>query len=302
MAPQPEGNGTGDGRWLRSDNQKTWGAFLQWLVTSRLRVTTGFPTFDRATAGGLQEGWLVSIVGVDQSGKSNFALSCALHAMAAGHNVGVINLDMDWHLWYLRILAQIGNVNASEILEREQFELGEQEKLVAVMEKVQCLPGALIVDDSMPTTITDVTTSINEMVAQNARLVIVDYLQLIESDHAGNFVERFDDVVKGVRRAARRNRIPILCVAQLNRKAKEDEEGPRVYHVLGGTALERHGDINIVIDHRATELGNGIEKFKMNIEKNRPVGRLLSWEMRFERKTLSLTELTSEWQTSAYQS
>ncbi len=294
--------GNGKDVWRRSDDAQTWGSFLQWLVTSRLKVNTGIPTFDRAMAGGLQEGWLVAVAGVDQSGKSNFVLTCALHAITSGHNVGIINLDMDWHLWYLRILSHIGNVNASEILEKEQFELGEQEKLVAVMEKVQCFPGALIVDDSMPTTISEVTRSIDALAASDAKLVIVDYLQLIEPEHAhGNFVTAFDEVVKGIRRAARRNRIPILCCAQLNRKAKEAEEGPQVYHVLGGTALERHGDINLVIDHRSRQLDEGVESFPVRIAKNRPVGRLFEWNMRFERKTLSLSELTSEWQTSTPQ-
>ncbi|MHC4611248.1 MAG: DnaB-like helicase C-terminal domain-containing protein [Planctomycetota bacterium] len=296
---RPEENGKQV--WRPTPHPTPWGNFLQWLVTSRLKIATGIPTFDRAMAGGLQEGWLVSVVGVDQSGKSNFVLTCALNAIAAGHTVGVINLDMDWHLWYLRILAQIGNVNASEILEKEQFEFGEQEKLVAVMEKVQCFPGALVVDDSMPTTIRDVRASIDALAKDGAKLVIVDYLQLIEADHShGNYVTAFDEVVKGVRRSARENSIPLLCCGQLNRKAKEDDEGPQIYHTLGGTALERHGDINLVIDHRGTQLGDGVESFKVNIAKNRPVGRLFKWDMRFDRKTLSLSELTSEWQTSTH--
>jgi replicative DNA helicase len=235
---------------------------------------------------------MVSICGVDQSGKSNMALTCALNAAAAGHNVGIINLDMEWHLWYLRILSQMGNVRATELLEKDQYEMGDDDKLRAIMEKMQCFPGRLILDDSMPSRISDIERSIDQLRQKDARLIVVDYLQLISPDgKRGSYVEAFDDVVKAIRIAGRETTCAMLNVAQLNRKAKEDESGPHVHHVLGGTALERHGDINIVLDHRYETCGEEAISFWAKIEKNRTVGRLASWKMRLCKKTMEMKEL-----------
>lgn len=281
--------------WRRSTGASDdWADFYRWLVTSKLRIPTGFPTLDRACAGGFQEGWLVSFCGVDQAGKSNILLSCALEAVAAGFAVGLINLDMDWRLWFLRMIAKKGNISASEFLEKEQLDAMECSKIEGVMERLQGLPGEIILDESMPTTISDVRKSIGLLVESGARMVVVDYLQLISADHTTQFVQEFDEVVKGIRRAALQHRIPILCAAQLNRKAKEDD-APHVFHVLGGTALERHGDINIVIDHRKTPIGSDGKAYKqtLRIEKNRPVGRLYEWDIKFDVHTMQLTEIYS---------
>jgi replicative DNA helicase len=293
--------------WRRTDDQHTWAAFYRWLYDEKIRIPTGFDTFDRACGGGLQPGWLISICGVESSGKSNVMLSMALEAIAAGYKVGIINLDMDWRLWFLRAISKLGDLDAAKLLEQEQYEIGHEARVERAMEKVREAPGSLILDDSMPTTITEVRHSIDHLVNEGTKLVIVDYLQLIEADrHSDSYVNNFDAVVKGVRRSALETKISLVCAAQLNRKAKDDSDpakdgtpgtGPHVHHVLGGTALERHGDINVIIDHRLQNHGENIRAFKMRIEKNRPMGRLYDWQVKFDLRTMELSEMETAYPT-----
>ena len=62
---------------------------------------------------------------------------------------------------------------------------------------------------------------------QNLGLVVIDYMQLIQPDDPRD--PRQEQVAKMARRLkglARELKIPVLCLAQLNRQAEAGKEGP----------------------------------------------------------------------------
>jgi replicative DNA helicase len=82
-------------------------------------------------------------------------------------------------------------------------------------------------------------------------LVIIDYLQLIEPDNPRD--PRQEQVAKIARRLkalARELKLPVLCLAQLNRQAEVTKESrPRLSHLRESGAIEQDADV-VMFVHR----------------------------------------------------
>jgi replicative DNA helicase len=86
----------------------------------------------------------------------------------------------------------------------------------------------------------------------NLGLLVIDYLQLIQPDDPRD--PRQEQVAKMARRLkilSRELKIPILCLAQLNRQAEPGKEGhrPRLSHLRESGAIEQDADVVMFI-HR----------------------------------------------------
>src|SRR3989304_864711 len=87
---------------------------------------------------------------------------------------------------------------------------------------------------------------------QNLGLLVIDYLQLIQPDDPRD--PRQEQVAKMARRLkglARELKIPVLCLAQLNRQVEQGKEGrhPQLSHLRESGAIEQDADVVMFI-HR----------------------------------------------------
>jgi len=83
-------------------------------------------------------------------------------------------------------------------------------------------------------------------------LIVIDYLQLIEPDNSRD--PRQEQVAKITRRLkglAREMKVPVLCLAQLNRQAEANkgDHRPRLNHLRESGAIEQDADVVMFI-HR----------------------------------------------------
>ena len=80
---------------------------------------------------------------------------------------------------------------------------------------------------------------------------MIDYLQLIEPDNARD--PRQEQVAKIARRLkglARELKVPVLCLAQLNRQAEATKDNrPRLSHLRESGAIEQDADV-VMFVHR----------------------------------------------------
>jgi replicative DNA helicase len=86
----------------------------------------------------------------------------------------------------------------------------------------------------------------------NLGLMVIDYLQLIQPDDPRD--PRQEQVAKMARRLkvlSRELKIPILCLAQLNRQVESGKEGqrPKLSHLRESGAIEQDADVVMFI-HR----------------------------------------------------
>jgi replicative DNA helicase len=123
--------------------------------------------------------------------------------------------------------------------------------------------GQLFIDDSPSRNMTEIAATARRLKRQNdLALVVVDYLQLIEPDNPRDprqeQVARISRRMKGL---ARELRVPILCLAQLNRQVEASRESrPQLSHLRESGAIEQDADV-VAFVHR--------EEFYQNNEEDR---------------------------------
>jgi replicative DNA helicase len=89
-------------------------------------------------------------------------------------------------------------------------------------------------------------------------LIIVDYLQLIQPDQPND--PRQEQVAKMARRLkglARELKVPVLCLAQLNRQAEDSRDHrPKLSHLRESGAIEQDADV-VMFVHRKDYYSSG---------------------------------------------
>ncbi|MBT6723118.1 MAG: replicative DNA helicase, partial [Planctomycetaceae bacterium] len=124
-------------------------------------------------------------------------------------------------------------------------------------------------------------------------LVVIDYLQLIEPDNPRD--PRQEQVARIARRLkglAREIKVPVLCLAQLNRQAEgAADHRPKLSHLRESGAIEQDADVVMFI-HREEyyRRGEDAEQFAGMAEiiiakqRNGPVGEIeVLWQKDFTR-------------------
>ena len=116
-------------------------------------------------------------------------------------------------------------------------------------------------------------------------LVIVDYLQLVKPDnHRVPRQEQVAEMSRGLKTLAKSLKVPVLCLAQLNRQADTPNEKPRLSHLRESGAIEQDADVVLFI-HRASldqDKANDAAKLIVAKQRNGPTGEIdLVWKPQY---------------------
>jgi replicative DNA helicase len=124
--------------------------------------------------------------------------------------------------------------------------------------------------------------------------VVIDYLQLIEPDNPRD--PRQEQVAKIARRLkglAREMKVPVLCLAQLNRQAEATKDNrPRLSHLRESGAIEQDADVVMFIHREEYYATNDDERSQfagqagliLAKQRNGPTGDVkLTWKKDFTR-------------------
>jgi replicative DNA helicase len=247
-------------------------------------VPTGFHQLDQLTTG-WQKGDMVVLAARPGIGKTALALTFARMAMkerydekannwvSPGHGVGVFSLEMTNPQLMLRLMAAYSSVSLQRIRKGELDE-DELSNLRMVGEQMKEYP--LYLDDSSYLTINQLRGKARRMKDRfNIEMLIIDYLQLLhsESDQAkDNRQNEVAEISRGIKSLAKELDIPIIVLAQLNRKSEEGKSEPALHNLRESGAIEQDADMVLLL-HRK-ELEEGAEKspimnYSLNIAKQR---------------------------------
>jgi replicative DNA helicase len=173
-----------------------------------VRLPTGYPQLDSIIKG-YENGRLYTIGAEEKIGKSIFVSHTALKLAMKKIPVGMLSLEMKRTELARRYLSMIGGSEAIEKLDIDQL------KEIA---------GPL---DRKPLYLYDLSLNTKSLAAKiqqlkiekNIRLVIVDYLQLVEPDRkAFSKTDEINNVVRTLKRLAMDLNIPIILIASLTIK------------------------------------------------------------------------------------
>jgi len=257
-------------------------------------IPSGFRDLDNLT-GGLHDSELVILASRPSMGKTALATNIAEHvALKSNETCLFVSLEMARLELAQRMLCSLGRINGNKF-RSGYVSSGDREKLVEVSNKLSTAP--LFIDDTPSRSVTEIAACSRRLKrTSNLGLIIIDYLQLIEPDNLKD--PRQEQVAKIARRLkglARELKLPVICLAQLNRQVEAGTEvrRPRLSHLRESGAIEQDADVVMFI-HReeyyhtkeeAEEKGIvGIADLMVRKQRNGPTGDVkLKWFQQFTR-------------------
>ncbi len=257
-------------------------------------VPTGFTDLDNM-CGGLHESEFVVLAARPSMGKTAFATNIVEYvAIEANVPTLFVSLEMAKLELAQRMLCSQGRIDANKF--RSGFLSGDdRKKLVEASARLGKAP--IFIDDTPARSCTEIAACARRLKRKSdLGLIVIDYLQLIQPDDPRD--PRQEQVAKMARRLkaiARELKIPILCLAQLNRQTDQGKEGhrPKLSQLRESGAIEQDADV-VMFVHREEYYHTREEAMEKGIsgqadiivakQRNGPTGDVkLAWFDKFTR-------------------
>ncbi len=256
-------------------------------------IETGFTDLDGMT-GGLHESELIILAGAAEHGQNGAG---AEHRRVRGDAGGqqptlVVSLEMSSVELADRMLCSIAEVNGQRL---RNGTISNEDRRRLVEKAAELSQAPLFVDDTPSRTITEIAAAARRLKRKSGLgLIVIDYLQLIEPDNPKD--PRQEQVAKIARRLkglARELKVPVLCLAQLNRQAEATKDNrPRLSHLRESGAIEQDADVVMFIHREEYYATNddetaqvaGQAELILAKQRNGPTGDVkLTWKKDFTR-------------------
>lgn len=203
----------------------------------------------QAMLGGLRPGQFVVIAARPKVGKSTIALDAVRHAaIKCGVPTLMFSLEMTEEEIADRVLAAEARVPLYSI-RKDELSDDDWERIARRQDSIQSAP--LVVDDAAHCTLGRIRARLRGMSRTGpARLVIVDYLQLMDAPTAESKNYQVAEISRGLKLMAKEFAVPIVALSQLNREStKSHDKRPQSWQIRDSGAVEQDADIVILL-HR----------------------------------------------------
>lgn len=211
-------------------------------------VTTGFVDLNEMT-GGLHATELIVLAARPSMGKTALVCNFALAAAADNKPVLFFSLEQSETELAERFLAILARISGHS-LRKGQLEKGDEEKLMQSSRDLRALP--INIDDVPARTISQIASICRQQHRKRSLgVVIIDYLQLIESEDRQQHREaQISGITRRLKCLAKDLNVPIVVLAQLNRGVEQREEKrPKLSDLRESGAIEQDADI-VMFLHR----------------------------------------------------
>ena len=231
-------------------------------------LPTGFHKLDEMTAG-WKAGEMIVLAARPGQGKTALALTFARHALdqrydeatdawkKPGHAVGMFSLEMTNEQLMLRLLASFGSESLGRIRSGELDDVSMQ-KLRMIAADMREWP--LYLDDSSFLSINQLRGKARRMKDRyGIEMLVIDYLQLLKSESAqakDNRQNEVAEISRGIKALAKELSIPIIILAQLNRRSEEAGKGrsePALHNLRESGAIEQDADVVLLLHRHDAE-------------------------------------------------
>lgn len=217
-------------------------------------VPTGFKDIDDLFHG-LRGGDLIILAARPGVGKTSLALNIATNAAKAGFPTAVFSLEMGAEQLAERVLCSEANVNMQRV--RNGFvNEAEWAQLADAMGRIESIP--LMIDDTPGLSIMEARAKARrEMRGKKQGLIIVDYLQLMETTarRDGNRAVEVGELSRGLKILAKEMNMPVIALSQLSRAVEQrgKDKRPMLSDLRESGSIEQDADIVAFIDRSMDE-------------------------------------------------
>jgi len=217
-------------------------------------VPTGIEELDNLI-GSMQAGQFIVLGGRPKMGKTMVAANIVRGAAERGHTVGVVSLEMSAEQFTARMMTDMAALQVHRSIPYSRATRGH----VSATE-MQTLELATSHLKKLPITITDrpgmTVSQLRYWIRREQRkmtragtplcAVMIDYLSLLRpgNRYQGNKVNEVAEISRELKLIAKEAKLPILCLAQLNRSVESREDKrPVMSDLRDSGAIEQDADL-----------------------------------------------------------
>lgn len=244
-------------------------------------VPTGFTKLD-SLLGGLQKSDLVILAARPSVGKTSLALDIARNvAVKTKQPVGIFSLEMSKEQLVDRLLVAQADVDLWKMRTGRLKDDDDFQRIGHAMGMLAEAP--IFIDDQASANIMEIRTKARRLQAEHKSLglIVVDYLQLMESRSSENRTQEISEITRGLKSIARELNVPVLALSQLSRAVElERPPIPKLAHLRESGSIEQDADVVLFI-YRPAVYDRDIEDEKKNLaevivakHRNGPTGRV----------------------------
>lgn len=205
-----------------------------------LGAKTGFSKLDQITSG-LNKSDLIIVAARPGMGKSAFALNIATNmCKRSDKEVAIFSLEMGKEQMVTRMLSSESLVS-NGVLRSGSLEVEDWNKLAEGAASLSEMP--IYIDDTAGVTVPQMKAKLRRM--RNLGLVVIDYLQLMESaSKHTNRVTEVSEITRQLKLMAKELNVPIICLSQLARGPENRQDHrPMLADLRESGSIEQDADI-----------------------------------------------------------
>ncbi|MBQ2765741.1 MAG: replicative DNA helicase [Clostridia bacterium] len=216
---------------------------LHQLQTNRaetIGTPTGFGDLDKVLVG-MGKSDLIIVGARPGVGKTSFALNIAGNvARDTKKAVCIFSLEMSSEQLVSRMLSSEALVDSHNI---RSGELSDEDWTKLAHASANLSECDIYIDDTTGITATAMKAKLRRV--KNLGLVIIDYLQLMQSDRKiDNRVQEVSDISRNLKILAKELMVPIICCAQLSRSPESrNDKTPMLSDLRDSGAIEQDADV-----------------------------------------------------------
>ena len=248
----------------------------------------------------MQRGNLIIVAARPSMGKTGFAGNLLLNTANKGRKSLIFSIEQSRDEITERLLSSYTKISGLKISGKEYLEEHERLALLEASSGLSQLP--IGIDDDPSVTVSKISAKSRLWKRKHGLdLVVVDYLQLIESeDRKAPREQQVAEISRTLKKLAKQLDIPLVCLAQLNRELeKRPDKRPKLSDLRESGAIEQDASV-VMLLHRP-EYFNAMDRpgeADVIIAKNRN-GKTGTVPLQYDESTITFRDLApryvNEW-------
>lgn len=230
-------------------------------------VPTGFKELDNLLAG-LQKSDLLIVAARPSVGKTSFCLDIARHAAVKYRvPVGLFSLEMSKEQLVDRLLCAEAGVDLWKMRTGNLSDRPDSDDFPRIGHAMGVLSEAPIyIDDNPGNNVMQVRAKARRLQAEHGLgLIIIDYLQLMESHRQSkgveNRVQEVAEMSRSLKGLARELNVPVIALSQLSRAVEQTKPAvPKLSHLRESGSIEQDADVVMFIYRKAADRNYRMEE------------------------------------------
>jgi replicative DNA helicase len=243
--------------------------------TRLLGLSTGLQCIDDTTEG-LKGGEVWVLAARPSLGKTSLACQVGMHCAMpkpSGEKPPatiIFSLEMPADHLAARLISSHSDVSLKRLRDGMAGDVGrsryEQSKKVIAK-------SSLYIEDATDLTVAQMKAICRKYEREHKLgVVVIDYLQLVNpADRRMSREQQISQMTRDIKKMAKELRVPIVLLAQLNRKSETEERDPRPSDLRDGGSIEQDADVVLFLVNRNKDCGahTATQEVDIIVAKNR---------------------------------